>query len=156
MGLAHCYIVGQWNMPSGFLARGFSQYIGYISMAQTGTDVPFSIVTSGRAGIGPLIRGCNQKQPWALGKQLQRLLLSGWGRGLRAISAALGSWQQVWMMNGQLNVMEQIDHCITDHNLFISAKRAIHYPACHTAHVIARDKSPRPHSLRLSSHLTSS
>lgn len=56
------------------------------------------------------------------------------------------------MMNGQLNVMEQIDHCITDHNLFISAKRAIHYPACHAAHVIARDKSLRPHSLCLSSH----
>lgn len=46
------------------------------------------------------------------------------------------------MMNGQLNVMEQIDHCITDHNLFISAKRAIHYPACHTVHVITRDKKP--------------
>lgn len=81
---------------------------------------------------------------------------AGWGRGLRPTLAALGSWQQVWMMNGQLNVMEQIDHCNTDHNLFISARRAIHYPACHAAHVSARDKSLRPQSLCLSSHLPSS
>lgn len=60
------------------------------------------------------------------------------------------------MTNGQLNVMEQIDHYITGHNLFISAKRAIHYLACHTAHVITRDKSPRPQSVCLiTSHLFS-
>ena len=91
-------------------------------------------------------------EPWGGGSKGS--CLAGWSRGLRPISAALGSWQQVQMMNGQLNAMEQIDHCITDHNLFISAKRAIHYPGCHTAHVIARGKSPKPHSLGFSSHLT--
>ena len=32
-------------------------------------------------------------------------------------------------MNGRLNVMEQIDHSITKHNLLISGWRAIHYCA---------------------------
>lgn len=79
-----------------------------------------------------------------------------WGQYPDSRILALGSWQQVWMTNRQLNVMEQIDHCITDHNLLISAKRAIHYLACHTAHVITRGKSPRPQSVSLiTSHLFS-
>lgn len=45
-------------------------------------------------------------------------------------------------MNGRLNMMKQIDHCITDHNLFISEQRMIHYLACHSGCVIARDNSP--------------
>ena len=114
---------------------------------------PWSPVTGQESGPSLEVAIKVSLEPW--GGVSKGSCLAGWGRGLRPISAALGSWQQVWMMNGQLNTMEQIDHCITDHNLFISSKRAIHYPGCHTAHVIARDKSPKPHSLGFSSHLFS-
>lgn len=46
------------------------------------------------------------------------------------------------VMDGRLHVMERIDHCITRHNLLISAKRAIHYRAHHRDTVIPADNVP--------------
>lgn len=59
-----------------------------------------------------------------------------------ANKAAVSGYQQVPVMNGRLRMMEQMDHCITRHNLLISAKRAIHYRAHHRDTVIPADNGP--------------
>lgn len=56
-----------------------------------------------------------------------------------ASKAAVSGYQQVPVINGWLHMMEQIDHCITRHNLLISTKRAIHYRAHHRDTVIPAD-----------------
>lgn len=61
---------------------------------------------------------------------------------LGANRMAMSGYQQVALMNGQLHMMGQIDHCITRHNLLISAKRAIHYRAHHRDTVIPTDNIP--------------
>lgn len=45
-------------------------------------------------------------------------------------------------MNGQLNVLQQIDHCITKHNLLISGGTTIHYSAYHRDTGIPGDNVP--------------
>lgn len=50
--------------------------------------------------------------------------------------------QSVAMMNGQLCMVEQIDHCISRHNSLISAERAVHFCAHGRDTIIPTDNIP--------------